>query len=136
MRTLGKIVAMLSTIAVLTAAGVAGHINPTTMGFAYLLVVLFFSMWAGLPAAIAGSLIATTCYNFFFLPPLHTFRIDDPRNWVALTAFLVASLVVTRLVVVARVQAEDAERRRREEEALYALSVDLFTDTNRNRDPG
>jgi two-component system sensor histidine kinase KdpD len=73
---------------------------------------------------IAASLGATAAYNYFFIPPVHTFRIDDPRNFVALGVFLVWSLVVTRLVVAAREQAADAERRRLEGEA--SAHIDLL----------
>lgn len=66
---------------------------------------------------IAVSLGATAAYNYFFIPPLHTFHIADLRNWVALAVFLLWSLVVTRLVVTAREQAAAAERRRMEGEA-------------------
>ena len=65
-------------------------------------------------------MLATACYNFFFLPPLYTFAIADPENWVALAAFLVTSVVVSRLVVAARVEAARAEQRRREAERLAA----------------
>jgi two-component system sensor histidine kinase KdpD len=72
---------------------------------------------------IAASLGATAAYNYFFIPPLHTFRIDDPRNWVALGVFLVWSLIVTRLVVVAREEAAEAERRRLDGEASAHLDL-------------
>jgi two-component system sensor histidine kinase KdpD len=78
-----------------------------------------------------ASLVATACYNYFFLPPVGTFSIADPANWVALAVFLLASVVVSRLVASAQRRAEDAEARRTELEALYDLSIDLFAATNR-----
>ena len=42
------------------------------------------------------------CLNFFFLPPVGTFTIADPQNWVALFAFLAVSLVASNLSAVAR----------------------------------
>ena len=108
---------MAATLALVTAIAARMPVNPTTMAFVYLLAVVFLSIWAGLRVGIAASLIATACYNFFFLPPIHTFHIDDPRNWVALTVFLLASLVVTRFVLAAREQAAEAERLRLEGEA-------------------
>ena len=35
--------------------------------------------------------------NFFFLPPVGTFTIADPQNWLALTAFLVTAIVASQL---------------------------------------
>ena len=108
---------MAAVVAALTLIGSLTRLNPTTMGFLYLLGVIFISIWAGLRIGIAASLLATACYNFFFLPPLHTFHIEDPRNWGALLAFLLAALIVTRLVLSARAQAAEAERLRLEGEA-------------------
>jgi two-component system sensor histidine kinase KdpD len=107
------------------------HANTTTMGFVFLVVVLLVAVRFGLVASTVASLAATACYNFFFLPPVGTFTIADPANWVALATFLLASVVVSRLVTRAQRRAEDADARRAEIEALYDLSIDLFTATNR-----
>lgn len=121
----------LLAIAAVTAIGRALNLNPSTVGFLYLIVVLLISVRGGLLVGTVASFIATLCYNFFFFPPLYTLTIDEPANWFALAAFLVASVTVNRLVVAARIQAETAERRRTELEMLYGLSIDLFTATNR-----
>lgn len=114
---------MIAVIVALTGVGAAARVNPTTMGFVYLLGVIFVSMWAGLAVGVAASLLAAACYNYFFIPPLHTFHIEDPRNWTALGAFLLAALIVTRLVLAARAQAAEAERRRLEGEASAHIEL-------------
>jgi two-component system, OmpR family, sensor histidine kinase KdpD len=124
-------IATFGSLALVTAAGRAINLNPSTIGFAYLIVVLLISVRGGLLAGAVASIAATLCYNFFFFPPLYTFTIENPANWFALVAFLVASVTVNRLVVAARVQADKAEQRRTELETLYGLSIDLFTATNR-----
>jgi two-component system sensor histidine kinase KdpD len=121
----------LASIAIVTVAGRLMHANPTTIGFAYLVGVLLISVRGGLLVGTAASVVATLCYNFFFFPPLYTFTIHEPANWVALVAFLVASVTVSRLVVAARTQAETAQQRKNELETLYGLSIDLFTATDR-----
>ncbi|MGZ7039449.1 MAG: DUF4118 domain-containing protein [Thermoanaerobaculia bacterium] len=118
-------------IAALTAAGVAVRANAATIGFAYLVAILFVALWGGLTTSLVSSIVATACYNFFFLPPVRTFTIQDPANWIALASFFIASLVVSRLLVDARTQTTHAEEREREVEALYALSIDLFAATSR-----
>jgi two-component system sensor histidine kinase KdpD len=117
----------LLAVGAVTAGARAAGMNPNTVGFAYLLVVLFAAARGGLILSTTVSLVATLCYNYFFFPPLHTLTIQEPANWFALAAFLAASVTVSRLVVAARVQAETAERRRMELEVLYALSIDLFS---------
>ena len=107
------------------------HLNPNTIGFAFLIVVLLSSLRGGLRAGVTASIVATLCYNFFFFPPLYTFVIHDSSNWVALAVFLITSVVVSRLVISAQTQAGRAEQRRSELETLYDLSVDLFSAANR-----
>lgn len=116
-------VSVVVVIVGLTAAGAVTRVNPTAMAFIYLLGVVFLSIWAGLKVGIVASLLATACYNYFFLPPLHTFHVEDPRNWTAMTAFLLAALVVTRLVLASRAQAAEAERLRLEGEANAHLDL-------------
>jgi two-component system sensor histidine kinase KdpD len=105
--------------------------NATTAGFVYLVAVLLAAARFGFAASVAASLAATACYNFYFLPPVGTWTIADPANWVALAAFLITSVLVSRLVAREQRRAEEAEARRKEMEALYELSVDLFAATNR-----
>ena len=73
---------------------------------------------------------ATAAFNFFFLPPVGTFTIADPQNWVALFAFLVTALVASNLAERARREAEGAKQRRREVERLYGLSQRLLASEN------
>ena len=83
-------------------------VNATTAGFAYLLYVLVIaSIWGFLEAAVS-SIAATLAFNFFFLPPIGTFTIADPQNWVALFTFLVSALIASRLSTAARQRALDA----------------------------
>jgi two-component system, OmpR family, sensor histidine kinase KdpD len=89
-----------------TVIGRAMSLNANTIGFAFLIVVLLSSLRGGLLVGAVASIVATLCYNFFFFPPLYTFTIHEPANWMALAAFLVTSVVVSRLVIAARIQAE------------------------------
>ncbi len=118
-------------IAAATAALRASGANPTTVGFGFLIVVLLLAAWRGPAAGLAGALLATACYNFFFLPPVGTFTIADPANWVALAAFLGAVTIASRLMLNARREAAEADARRRELVSLYELCVALFASTNR-----
>ncbi len=75
-----------------------------------------------------ASLAATACFNHFFLPPVGTWTIADPANWVALATFLLASVVVSRLAAREKRRAEVAEARRREIETLSAERERLLED--------
>src|SRR5919106_4461780 len=60
---------------------------------------------------------------FFFLPPVHTFRLIDERDWFALTVYLVTAILVSELASRARRRAAEAEQREREESLLAELST-------------
>ncbi|MEK6336126.1 MAG: DUF4118 domain-containing protein [Acidobacteriota bacterium] len=95
------------------------QINSTTVALAFLLIVLFVAiLWRSGPALLA-SILAMLFFNFFFLPPFHTFTIADPQNWVALTAFFVAALAVGQLSARAKQRAEEAEAGKIEIRRLY-----------------
>lgn len=106
------------------------HVNPTTVALTLLMLVLFLAARWGLRYAVATSIAATVCYNFFFLPPIGTFTISDPQNWLGIFAFLTVAVVGSRLSERARIEAEDARRRQREMEVLYGLSQQLLQTEN------
>ena len=79
----------LALILLITAAARWGlGVNAATVGFFFLLVVLGIAATGGRHEAIAVSLGAVLCFNYFFLPPVGRFTIADPQNWVALCALL------------------------------------------------
>src|ERR1700736_1503686 len=96
-------------------------VNASTAGFAYLVAVLFIAARWGLLEATLASLASVLCFNYFFLPPIRTFTIADPQNWVALVAFLITAVTASQLSIRARRRTAEADARRREVERLYAL---------------
>ncbi len=106
------------------------HHNPTTVGFVFLLAILVISATRGLRPAILMSVLATLLYNFFFLPPLFTFTIADPQNWIALFAFLLTGVIGSQLSERARRRTEEAEQHRQQVERLYALSQQVLVTDN------
>jgi len=106
------------------------HVNPTTVALTLVLFVLVIAARLSLRYAVAASIVATACYNFFFLPPIGTFTIADPQNWLTLIAFLATSVIGSRLSQTAREEAAQARARQRELEVLLALSRELLQTEN------
>lgn len=105
-------------------------VNATTVGFFYLVAILVIATVGGLIEATVSSITAMLCFNFFFLPPVGTFTIADPQNWVALFAFLTTALTASQLSDRLKRQRREALDRQYEMERLYALSrAILLTDT-------
>jgi two-component system sensor histidine kinase KdpD len=96
-------------------------VNSTTVALTLLLAVLAISTWWGLVEAIAAALFAVLGFNFWFLPPVGTFTIADPQNWIALFAFLITAVIASQLSSRAKRRALEAERRRQEMERLYTV---------------
>jgi len=126
----GYLIAALS-VAGITLIGYRWlHLNSTTMALIFLLGVLAISASWGLQPAVFMSVIATLAFNYYFLPPIGTFTIADPENWIALFAFLVTALAVSQLSERARREARSAIERRQELERLYAFSQLLLSSDN------
>jgi two-component system sensor histidine kinase KdpD len=106
------------------------HVNPTTVALSFLVAILVVSAAWGLRYAIPMSILSTLCFNFFFLPPVRTFTIADPQNWVALVAFLCTSLIASHLSERVRDEARESARRRKEVERLYRFSKQLLLTDN------
>jgi len=106
------------------------QVNQTTVGFSFLLAILAVSALWGMAVSAVMSVVAMLAFNFFFLPPIGTFTIADPQNWVALFAFLVTAIVGSQLSVRIRREADAANQRRREIERLYVFSQKLLAEGN------
>lgn len=101
-------------------------VNATTAALAYVVAILFIGARWGLAESIVGSLAAVAFFNFYFLPPIRTFTIADPQNWVALFAFLATSITASHFSMQAKKHTLDAMERQREMERLYALSRSIL----------
>ena len=123
---LGKLLAAPAIIALIVAFYSRLPVNNTTVALTLLLAILGISAWWGLLDATIASVVAMLGFNYYFLPPVGTFEIDDPQNWVALTAFLVTAVMASQLSARAKRRTLEAVERRREIEGLYALSQSLL----------
>lgn len=122
-RTVARSTAAVGAVAAISLIfGRVIPVNPTTAGFLYLITTLLVASRWGLAEAIVVSVVATVCLNFFFFPPLHTFVIAEPQNWVALFTFLFASLLASQLSERAKRRAAEALRRQQDLERLHVVS--------------
>src|ERR1039458_8471060 len=99
-------------------------------GFLHLVIVVSAAVYGGFWQATFISVVAATCLNYFFVPPIFSF-VNSPANWVALGAFEFTALVISRLSLDARLQAVEAIARRSEMERLYETSRRILLLDNR-----
>jgi two-component system sensor histidine kinase KdpD len=79
-----------------------------SLGVLYLFAVLPIAVLFGLAYALPVSIASMLAFNFFFLPPVHTFSLADSENWFALAVYLVTAVVVSQLAARARRRAREA----------------------------
>ena len=100
-------------------------IAPSALSVVFLAAVLHAALSFGLWPSIVASIASMLVYNFFFLPPFHTFTIHDPQNVLALVSFLVVAIFTSNLASRVRDQAAITRRRFRATAALYDFSRKL-----------
>ena len=97
-----------------------------SLGSLYVLAVLPVAILWGRFWAVLVAIASMLAFNFFFLEPVHTFRLSDRSNWLALAVYLATAIAVSELSTRARQRAAEAEQREREEALLGELSVALL----------
>ena len=101
--------------------------NQTTVALSFLLVVLVVATMSARRVAVATSLMAFACFNFFFLSPVGTFTIARAEDWVALFTLLAVSLVASHLSSQLRTRTREATAAELKSALLASLSHDLKT---------
>ena len=100
-------------------------LSVASVAMAFLTAVLVSAVIYGLWPALFASFLSVLAYNFFFLPPLYTFTIEDPENVAALFFFAVTAVIASNLTARVRAQAIVARQRARTTEELYQFSRKL-----------
>jgi two-component system sensor histidine kinase KdpD len=121
---LGSAVAVIvSTLLVWALSSFAPTLS---LGVLYVFAVLPVAVVWGIRWALAVAVASMLAFNFFFLPPVHTFALNDTTNWFALLAYSVTAVVVGQLAADARRRATDAEQREREASLLAEIAGQLL----------
>jgi two-component system sensor histidine kinase KdpD len=109
------------------------HVPVLSLGVLYVFAVLPVAVLWGTPLALAVSVASMLTFNWFFLPPKHTFQLQDAANWAALAVYCVTAVVVGFLAARTRRRSADAEQRRREAHVLAEAAADLLRGTPEER---
>ncbi len=97
-----------------------------SLGVLYVFAVLPIAIAYGLGFAIFVSVASMLAFNWFHLPPVHTFTLADSSNWFSLAVYLATAVVVSELAARSRRRAAAAEQRERESALLAELATDLL----------
>jgi len=121
---------LTSAAAVALVTGAVFALEPfapvLSLGVLYLFAVLPVAVLFGLAYALPVSVASMLAFNWFFLPPRHTFRLTDSENWVALAVYLVTAVVVSGLAARSRRREHEADRKAREAALLAEVAGALL----------
>ena len=109
------------------------HMNVTAAGLVFLTLVVGFATRAGIGLSLYVALLCAISFDYYFLPPVHTFWLVGIQAWIEMFSFLVSSLAVGQLAERARRHTRQAQQRRDDVERLYALSQDMMLHEDANR---
>src|SRR5216683_1351269 len=98
------------TLALLSYVCFQFHVNPTTVGLLFLIVIVLVSLRASLLPAALVSIVAYLCLDYFFTAPLFALGMNQTLDYVAPIAYLIIAVVITRLMSRVRKSLEDQKR--------------------------
>jgi two-component system sensor histidine kinase KdpD len=104
----------------------------TNIGLLFMLPVMFAATRYGLRTGIVTGLISALAYNFFFMPPLYTFTIQDPQNVLTFIMLMVVAVLASQLGSRVQAQAELARRSASQNSALAGFARNLTGVTSRD----
>ncbi len=116
-----------AALAGLTAilAPLLGEDEIVAVAMFFLLVVLLVSATWGYVAGLFAAVLADVLLNVFFVEPLHTFTVQQPRDVVALVIFLAVAVVGASMLALLRRQLAVSRENRAELAAMLGLSREL-----------
>ena len=96
----------------------------------YLLIVVLVAGASGTGPAILAAVLGFVVWDFFFLPPYHTFVVHDAKDYLSLVVFLAVGIVMG--IQTGRMRDREARALAREHEtrALNSLSASLVSETS------
>ena len=118
-------------VAVAVALGSAGVLRATLqlpdLVMLFLLAVMVVAAWFGRGPALLAAALSVAAYDFFFVPPLHTFTVEDRNYFLTFAMMFGVGIAISELVGRLRRQEQDALGREERTAVLYSLTRDLAT---------
>jgi PAS domain S-box-containing protein len=120
---------LLGLVSLATVTGLYFWLDVPLVGaaFTYLVVLVLLSLVSNFSSLIVLSLIGVCCLNYFFTPPIYSFRVDYAQDLITLSAFVITSIVVNFLVTRVRIEQRDhirAQEALRESERSLRSAID------------
>jgi two-component system sensor histidine kinase KdpD len=116
---------LLATIAlavlILLLHALRSRLNQTSIALGMVLLVILVAVRAGRGPALYASILAGLAFNFFFIGPFYTLRIQRAEDVVAFVVFVMTAILVGQLSSRLEKRATEAEQLQRSEQLKTAL---------------
>lgn len=89
---------VLPVLLTLLLAQMRGTLNLTSEALLFLLAVVGVACIGGVASAVIASVTASLLLNYWFIPPIGAFTLDDPNAMLALAVFALVAAVVAAVV--------------------------------------
>ncbi len=107
------------------------HLALVNIAMLYQLAIVVIALRYGKLPSIMASILSVGFFDFFFVPPIHSFAVSDYQYFITLVVMLVTALTLSTLTFRIKHQAEAARKRERQTAAIYAMTRDLASAVNK-----
>jgi two-component system sensor histidine kinase KdpD len=116
--------AALAAVAAVTVVigAIEARAHVANISMLYLMSVLAAATLVGRGPAIVASIASFLAFNWFFVEPLHTLTVGDPKEWFALGVFLITAAVTSQLAADQRDRAREAADRARDATLMFEVA--------------
>ena len=91
----GRVEDLWVTLTILLATGffvpLRSYFAKGQWALIYLLIVVVVASRSGFRPALLASILAFLAWNYFLIPPYHTFMVNDPKDIISLFVFLLVN---------------------------------------------
>jgi two-component system sensor histidine kinase KdpD len=117
--------AAVSVAATLVAWFLFGRRQLADVVMIYLLGIILVSLRFGYGPSVCAAVLSVLMLDFFFVPPYLSFAVSDFQHVVTFAVMFVVAIVISKLTMRVRLQADAARFRERRTSELYAMSREL-----------
>lgn len=100
--------------------------SSTTAGMLFLVLVVWLTTRSDTALSIFTAVLCAILFDYYFLPPVHTFLIEGVQAWTTMFCFVASCYVVNRVAERARRQTQQIRQRQADLERLYELSQEMM----------
>lgn len=121
-------------VACAVLASLMGHyLTLVDVAMVYLLGIMLVASWTSKWPSFIATVLGIAAFDFFSVPPLHTFSVSDVRYCFTFLVMFLVAFVISRLTLRVREQATKARKREIRMTALYKLSRELVHESEASK---